>query len=56
MDRIKLELLEASYLEHFKFAKDLAFIFPITHPKRKRVEEELNKLQLEINKIKNRIK
>ena len=50
MDDIKLELLKASYLEHFKFAKDLAMILPIDHPKRKEVEKELNNIQQKINK------
>jgi len=50
MDDIELELLKAAYLEHFKFAKDLAMIYPINHPKRKEIEKELNNIQLQINK------
>jgi len=52
MDTIKLELLQASYLEHFKCAKDLALVLPLEHSKRKSIEGELNKMQVEIEKIK----
>lgn len=53
MDKIKLELLQSSHLEHFKVAKDLALILPINHPKRKSIESELNKMQVEIEKLRN---
>lgn len=36
MNKTKLEILQASYWEHFKYDKDLALILPIEHPKRKR--------------------
>jgi hypothetical protein len=39
-------------LEHQKAAKDMAFIYPIDDPKRKRIEAELNKITLEIKKLK----
>lgn len=52
-DEIKLELLQLSYWEHFKHAKDLALSLPIDHPKRKQIEAEVNKLSTEIQKIKN---
>lgn len=52
MDKIKLELLEGNYLEHFKFGKDLALVLPLKHPKRKRIEKHLNELSAEINKLK----
>ncbi len=39
---MKQEILLASYWEHFKYAKDLALIFPIGHSKRKEIENECN--------------
>jgi hypothetical protein len=50
MNSIELELLKASHLEHFKAAKDLSFILSIDHPRRKRVEKELNYLTNEIQR------
>lgn len=41
---MKLEILQYSYWEHFKFAKDLALILPLNHPKRIKVENEMNKI------------
>lgn len=49
---IKLEILTASYWEHFKAAKDLAMLHPIEHPKRIAVEKALNEIQSEINTLK----
>ena len=54
MDEIKLELLNCSYWEHFKVAKDLSLILPIDHPKRKKIEKEVNKILLEIDILKNK--
>ena len=42
MNQIEIEILEASYWEHFKYAKDMALILPLKHPKRVKVENELN--------------
>ena len=50
---IELEILNYNYWEHFKFAKDIALILPITHPKRIRMERELNELIDRIHKLKN---
>jgi hypothetical protein len=55
MDGIKLELLQYSYWEHFKSAKDLALVLPINHPKRKVVEAELNKIMAEIQELKKNV-
>jgi hypothetical protein len=52
VQEIRLEILEASYWEHFKFAKDLSLYLPLDHPKRKVLESEINKLLHEINSIK----
>lgn len=50
--QIKLELLEYNYWEHFKFAKDISLVLPVNHPKRKLLEEEMNKMLKEINHLK----
>lgn len=52
MNEIKLEILTASYWEHFKMAKDLALTVPIGHPKRVKIENALNEIQAEINELK----
>lgn len=49
---IKLELLKASYWEHYKAAKDLAMILPVEHPKRKKMEKTVNDLSEEIQNLK----
>jgi len=50
---IALEILNYSYLEHFKLAKDLSFIFPIDHPKRLLLQEEIENIQNKISLINN---
>ena len=52
MKQIKIQILESSYWEHFKAAKDLSLILPLNHWKRKLIETEINKLQQEIKKLK----
>lgn len=47
----KLEILNSSYWEHFKFAKDLAGYLDFDHPKRKKIEEKLNEMVDEIHKL-----
>lgn len=47
-----IEILEANYWEHYKFAKDLAMFLPIEHPKRLKIESEMNVLLKKINEIK----
>lgn len=47
-----LEILEASYWEHYKFAKELALFLPLNHPKRLKVENEMNRLLEKINEKK----
>ena len=49
---VKLPILESSYWEHFKMAKDLALYLPITHPKRIKLEKEINNIQSKINQLK----
>ena len=41
---INLEILQCSYWEHFKKAKDLALIYPPGHLKRKELEVVLNEI------------
>lgn len=55
-NEIELQILEFSYWEHFRFAKDIALILPIEHPKRKKVEEELNNLQKRLQELKDKNK
>lgn len=52
MDAWQLQILEANYWEHFKFAKDLSFIYPPEHFKRKKLEKEINEMLCKINNIK----
>lgn len=47
----QLQILTASYWEHFKAAKDLAMILPVDSQKRIAVENSLNELQ-ELTKVK----
>lgn len=44
------EITLMSYWEHFKAAKDLALIYPLEHPKRVAIENELKLLTVKINK------
>lgn len=50
MAKKKNEILEANYWEHFKAAKDMSLYLPLDHPKRVRMEEELNKMLKKIHK------
>lgn len=54
--KMELEILAASHLEHFKFAKDIAAILPVEHPKRVGLQIELNEMVDRMNKIKLEIK
>jgi len=51
VDEIRREILQGSYWEHFKKAKDLALILPPEHPKRIALEKELNDILDKINKL-----
>ena len=48
-EKLKLEILNANYWEHFKYAKDLAGFLDFDHPKRKRIETKLNEMVDEIH-------
>tara|TARA_R110000764_G_scaffold72464_1_gene148599 strand:+ start:2138 stop:2296 length:159 start_codon:yes stop_codon:yes gene_type:complete len=47
----ELQILNASYWEHFKYAKELAGYLDLNDPKRLKVEKELNKMIDTIHKI-----
>ena len=47
---IELEILQYSYWEHFKAAKDLALILPIDHPKRIELQNAIDSLSIKIKK------
>jgi len=47
-----LQILESSYFEHLKAARDLAMYLPIEHPRRKEIEQSTNDLIEKINHIK----
>ena len=51
MNEIKLEILKASYWEHFKMAKDLDLTLPLGHPKRVLIEAETNIISHEIQEL-----
>ncbi|MBE7649247.1 hypothetical protein [Tenacibaculum finnmarkense] len=53
---LELEILEYSYWEHFKFAKDLSLILPLKHSKRLLINKELDKILKRIHEIKNEMK
>jgi len=42
--KVNIEILNSSYWEHFKFAKELAGYLPLDHPKRIKVEQEINEI------------
>lgn len=39
---MKIEILNSSYWEHFKFAQELSGYLDFNHPKRIKIEKELN--------------
>lgn len=51
MLKIKLEILLANHLEHFKMAKDLSMIYPVNNPKRLLFEKVLNDLVIEMHEV-----
>lgn len=51
---IQLEILQSSYWEHFKYAKDISLILPIENPKRQKIEAETNKIAEQIKQLKDK--
>lgn len=56
MDSIRLEILEGSYVEHFKQAKEFAMFLPLDNARRLKIEKEMNEIAEEIRKLKQNIK
>jgi hypothetical protein len=54
--KLRLEILNSSYWEHFKFAKDLAGYLDFDHPKRKKIEKLLNDMVDEIHQLNRELK
>lgn len=54
--KIKIEILEGNYWEHFKIAKDWSLMYPIDDQKRKDIEKTLNELTEEIQILKAKMK
>jgi hypothetical protein len=52
----RLEILNSSYWEHFKFAKDLAGYLDFDHPKRVKIEKLLNDMVDEIHQLNKKLK
>lgn len=48
---MNLEIINSSYWEHFKFAQELAGYLDLNHPKRIKVEAELNKMLDKIREL-----
>lgn len=51
MSNHKTRILNSSYWEHFKFAKELAGYLDFDHPKRVKIEKTLNEMLDEIHKL-----
>ena len=56
MSNLELEILEYSYWEHFKFAKDLSLILPLKHNKRVALDNEMTKMLKRIHEIKRELR
>lgn len=50
MEKIKHDILNQSYWEHFKLAKELALLYPVENTRRKSIEMTMNDLLSKINK------
>lgn len=48
---VALEILQASYWEHFKRAKELALYLPLKNPTRVAVEAELNNIVIKLDHL-----
>ena len=52
MHNLELDILQYSYWEHFKTAKDLSLIYGPEHPKRQELEKVMKELLDRINQLK----
>ncbi len=50
---MELQILEANYWEHFKYAKDLALFMQPDSPKRIAIQAEMDAMIEKINQLKN---
>lgn len=50
-ESIKLDILNQSYWEHYKLARDIGHIYDIGHPKRIEIEKALNELLVDVNTL-----
>lgn len=53
--RLKLEILQGNYQEHFKYEKELSLILSLDHPKRVALHKECNLLIKEITELQQKI-
>ena len=53
---IEMELLLYSYWEHYGMAKSLEKVLPLGHPKRVRMEKEINIIAAEMEELRKREK
>jgi len=51
---LELEILKASYWEHYKYEKDLSYILPLNDPKRIKILEEVNNISEQIRELENK--
>ncbi len=51
-NKIKLQILEFNYWEHFKHLKDVSLILPIEHSQRKEIESSQNDILKQIQDLK----
>lgn len=56
LDEIELDILNQSYWEHFKASKDLALVYPVSHPKRQLLLNTINDIQKKMDTLKQKIK
>jgi hypothetical protein len=51
MNDIRFEILNFSYWEHFKAAKDLSLVLPPEHPRRAKIDQDMNDILKEMQSI-----
>ena len=52
---IKMELLQERYWQHYKFAKDLAFVMSIQNPRYIKIQNEVNNINKKIKELQKEI-
>ena len=51
-DSIKLEILQYSYWEHYKFEKDISMVLPLEDPKRNHIRQHTQEILEKIKELK----